>query len=112
MIINKKYKKLEITLPPYNGWGNEEDSRGNCLRLIPKQPKKDFYKFVDKDSVILRFLGKLNSKTPEDLDRKFLISYFLSDDTVKIYEMPKKNSGKKIKIYIKIYIKIFLFCYF
>lgn len=85
---------LERTLPPYNGWGNEEDSIGNCLRLIPKQPKKDFYKFADKDTVILRFLAKLNSKIPEDLDRKFLISYFLSDDTVKIYEMPKKNSGK------------------
>ena len=93
-LILKFYKKTERVIPPYNGWGNEEDSRGNCIRLIPKQPLKDFYKFVDKDTIILRFLAKFNSKIPEDQDRKFLISFFLSDDTVKIYEMPNKNSGK------------------
>lgn len=82
-----------MNIPPYNGWGDETDSIGNCLRLIPKKPKKDYYKYIDNDSIILRFLARLNSKNPEDADRKFLISFFLSDDSIQIYEMPKKNSG-------------------
>ena len=83
-----------MQIPPYNGWGDEKDSIGNCLRLIPKKPKKDYYKYIDNDSIILRFLARLNGKNPEDADRKFLISFFLSDDSIQIYEMPKKNSGK------------------
>jgi len=86
-------KFIDRVIPDYNGWGNELDSIGNCLRLIPKQPTKDIYKYIDNDSIILRFLAKLNSKNPEDADRKFLISFFLSDDSLKIYEIPKKNSG-------------------
>jgi hypothetical protein len=90
-----------MLIPPYNGWGDEKDSIGNCLRLIPKKPKKDYYKYIDNDSIILRFLARLNGKNPEDADRKFLISFFLSDDSIQIYEMPKKNSGKLIlKIYL------------
>ena len=30
---------------------------------------------------------------PEDVDRKFIISFYLSDDTVSIYEPAQKNSG-------------------
>lgn len=90
---------LANAIPPYNGWGDETDSIGNCLRLIPKKPKKDYYKYIDNDSIILRFLARLNSKNPEDADRKFLISFFLSDDSIQIYEMPKKNSGKNNLIF-------------
>ena len=71
------------------------DSVGNCLRLIPKKPKKDYYKYIDNDLIILRFLARLNSESQEDIGRKFLISFFLSDDGIQIYEIPKKNSGKK-----------------
>lgn len=34
-------------IPPYNGFGDEEDSLGYVYRLIPKAPKKDFFKWVD-----------------------------------------------------------------
>lgn len=37
------------TVPPYNGFGSEEDSLGSCLNLLPKPPKKDFRKFMEKD---------------------------------------------------------------
>ena len=36
-------------IPPYNGFGSEEDSLCNCLSLIPKPPKRDFIKFMEKD---------------------------------------------------------------
>lgn len=36
-------------IPPYNGFGSEEDSLCSCLSLIPKPPKRDFMKFMEKD---------------------------------------------------------------
>jgi hypothetical protein len=30
---------------------------------------------------------------PEDLDRRFIISFYLADDTISIYEPAQKNSG-------------------
>jgi hypothetical protein len=30
---------------------------------------------------------------PEDIDRKFIISFFLADDSISIFEPAQKNSG-------------------
>jgi arginine utilization protein RocB len=38
---------LDIIIPPYNGFGDENDSLGYVYRLVPKPPKKDFFKWVD-----------------------------------------------------------------
>ena len=86
-------EKGRIIIPPYNGFGSEEDSLGNCLRLINQPPKKDYYKYIDNDKLILRFLARLNTKELEDVDRRFLISFFLADDTIQVYEMKNRNSG-------------------
>ncbi len=43
-------------LPPYNGFGQEEDTVGNCKALIPKPPKKDLTKFFDKVCVFAAVL--------------------------------------------------------
>ena len=39
-------------IPPYNGFGSEEDSLCNCLNLIPKPPRRDFIKFMEKDRLV------------------------------------------------------------
>lgn len=36
-------------VPPYNGFGSEEDSLSSCQGLVPKPPQKDFQKFMEKD---------------------------------------------------------------
>jgi hypothetical protein len=59
---------LDVIIPPHNGIGDEEDSLGYIYRLIPKPPRKDFFKWVD-NQVDLRFLAKLNTDKPEDKDR-------------------------------------------
>ncbi|MES1909489.1 MAG: hypothetical protein MHM6MM_002218 [Cercozoa sp. M6MM] len=41
----------------------------------------------------LRFLARMISKFPDDTERRFVISYFLGDDTVSIYEKSRRNSG-------------------
>ncbi|XP_065178970.1 EF-hand domain-containing family member C2-like [Sycon ciliatum] len=85
-------------LPPHNDYGTLEDSLANCKNLVPKKPKGDFVKFYEKDrhgldGHVLRFLARLETKLPIDKDRRFVISVFLSDDTVAVFEPPQRNSG-------------------
>ncbi|ESP05007.1 hypothetical protein LOTGIDRAFT_211798 [Lottia gigantea] len=90
--------KIEREYPPYNGFGSEEDSLRSCMGLQPKPPKRDFIKFMEKDrqgleSNVLRFLAKLDTRKPIDMERQFIISYFLCDDTILVFEPPVRNSG-------------------
>ncbi|XP_063967600.1 EF-hand domain-containing family member C2-like [Lytechinus pictus] len=84
--------------PPYTGFGSEEDSLCSCMGLLPKPPRRDFIKFMEKDrhgldSNVLRFVARLDTTKPIDVDRRFIISYFLSDDTIAVFEPPERNSG-------------------
>ena len=36
-------------VPPYNGFGSEEDSLCSCQGLLPRPPQKDFHKLMEKD---------------------------------------------------------------
>jgi len=85
-------------MPPYNGFGSEEDSLCSCMGLLPKPPKRDFIKFMEKDrhgldSNVIRFLARMDTTKPVDADRRFIISYYLSDDSIQVFEPPVRNSG-------------------
>jgi len=80
-------------VPPHNGFGDEVDSLGFVYDLVPKKPKIDFFKYVDNDKKVLRYTAKFNTRVPEDIDRRFIISFYLSDDTLSIFEPAQKNSG-------------------
>lgn len=41
----------------------------------------------------MRYLAKIHTKDPIQAERRFIISYFLSDDSIHVYEPPVKNSG-------------------
>ncbi|GAA6228807.1 EF-hand domain-containing protein 1 [Lates japonicus] len=84
-------RKKEI--PPYNGFGSLEDSLQNCLSLIPEPPKKNILKMLENDHKVLRYSARLESQNPEDESRRFILSYFLSDDMISIFEKPTRNSG-------------------
>ena len=84
---------VERQVPPHNGFGGEIDSLGYVYDLIPKKPKIDFFQYVDNDKKILRYTARFNTKVPEDVDRRFIISYYLKDDTISIFEPAQKNSG-------------------
>jgi len=90
--------RMNREFPPYNGFGSEEDSLCSCMGLLPKPPRRDFIKFMEKDrrgldSNVLRFLARMDTDKPIDKDRRFIISYFLSDDTILVFEPPVRNSG-------------------
>ena len=82
-----------VQVPPHNGFGDEIDSLGYVYDLIPKKPKIDFFKYVDNDKKVLRFTARFNTKVPEDDERRFIISFYLADDTISIFEPAQKNSG-------------------
>ena len=82
-----------IQPPPYNGFGDEIDTLGQMYRLLPQKPKINFFKHVDNDKNILRFTARFNTRVPEDIERRFIISFYMADDSISIYEPAQKNSG-------------------
>jgi len=81
---------------PYSGYGTYEDSLGSCTHLIPKVPKKDFHKFMKNSSNVLRFKARYArsaSLRNEHQARMFIISYFMADDTLSVFESTQRNSG-------------------
>jgi hypothetical protein len=48
---SRKINKIRFThvIPPYNGYGIEEDSLGSVFSLMPKPPKKDVKKMFSSD---------------------------------------------------------------
>jgi len=85
--------KPVITYAPYNGYGDQEDSLGSCTHLVPKPPKKDFAKRHDNAMKVLRFDAQMKEAGDTDLERRFIIRFFLDEDMIDVCEKPKRNSG-------------------
>lgn len=90
---NKKRTKKTPQIPPHNGFGSEIDSLGNCYNLIPKPPKINMAKKFIYNRVILRFVCRKISSFPEDLLKRFLLSFYCGDDTLMLYVQTDRNSG-------------------
>ena len=89
----KPYPK---SAPPPNtlGIGSEEDTMQAWKSLRPKAIKKDEARLIQYDGKILRYAAKFTKPRYEaDKTRQFIISYFLSDGTVKVFEPVQPNSG-------------------
>ncbi|XP_028809413.1 EF-hand domain-containing protein 1-like [Denticeps clupeoides] len=89
----KALEDMKREIPPYNGFGSLEDSLQNCLSLVPEPPKKNLMKLLENDHKVLRYAAKLDSQNPQDEGRQFILSYFLSNDMISIFETSTRNSG-------------------
>lgn len=87
-------QKVIHPIPPHNKFGSEEDSLLSVYFLRPEAKIKDMIKMFKKDKHILRFTCKMISSIPSDSERKFILSVFCRDETVQIYEIAEKNSGR------------------
>lgn len=100
-IEEEKVEPVPRLVPPPTGYGTEEDSMVSVRSLIPIPPKKAPGKFLpkgpckDADTYILRFLARLADPGPIDHDRVFIVYYYLTDDTMAVFEQPAPNSGIK-----------------
>lgn len=81
-------------MPAYNGFGTPEDSLGSVYALKPKAPKVDMKKMFKQDMHVMRFEASLVSTEPDDETRRFIISFYCGDDTIQVYEVCDKNSGR------------------
>ena len=45
------------------------------------------------DSNVLRFVARMDTSRPIDVDRRFTVFFHLSDDTITVFEPPQRNSG-------------------
>ncbi|KAK7796682.1 hypothetical protein U0070_024104 [Myodes glareolus] len=98
--------KIERKYPPYNGFGSEEDSFRSCVGLKPTPHRRNFKKFMELDSYgnisnTLRYFAKLVTDKCADLDRMFVIAFYLSDDTVSVFEPIERNSGNAGGMFLK-----------
>lgn len=98
-VAENKPPRVRAALPPYNGYGLLADSAQNCVSLLPKPPKADFHKLMDNDKKVMRFKARMVEHpsvprlTQADLDRSFVLSFFLADDTLSVFEPSGRNSG-------------------
>lgn len=80
----------EREIPPPTAFGSEEDSLRSCQgSLLPGPPHQ---KKLGEDKK-LSFFASLLSGGPDDLDRRFVITYYVQDGTLKVQEPPIRNSG-------------------
>lgn len=80
---------FERKLPPYTGFGTDEDSLTSCVgSLCQVAPTRKL-----GSSTVLRFCAKLDHNKAEDQGRVFVVQYFLADHTIMIREPPRRNSG-------------------
>lgn len=72
----------------------DEDS-GIFRRILAPKPVQKNVKIMNQlDRKVLRFRGKfVNPKSVVDQTRHFVVTFFLIDDTMAIYEPPQRNSG-------------------
>jgi len=85
--------KPKPTAPPYNGFGDEDDSLGSWKNLVLKAPKKNVRQYIENAGCMLKFSMKLADADPANEVRRFVLTYYLADDTVSIYEPPQRNAG-------------------
>ena len=73
---------------------------------MPIPHQRNFKKFIEFDSYgnisnTLRFFAKLITHKCADVERMFVISYFLSDDTISVFEPIERNSGYTGGMFLK-----------
>lgn len=82
-----------------HGIGSEEDTIGSCLSVHPIPPKKNFVRWMKYGDMSLKFVTKFVSYRGKpvhitDVDRKFLLTFYLADSSISIYEaMGATNAG-------------------
>ncbi|KAJ3159629.1 EF-hand domain-containing member C2 [Geranomyces michiganensis] len=88
----------ELLLPPSPltpSTGKVASLPTNTIPMIGSgaPPKKDFQKLMLYDTTTLRFSAALNSPRQVDKDRRFVVSLYVADDTISVFEPKSRNTG-------------------
>jgi len=85
----------KYVIPPHIKFGSPEDTYASCLSFVPKPPKKNVIRQLVNFSKKLRYSARMDAIHPEDEGRDFVLEYSLSDGTIQINEIEKRNSGRR-----------------
>ncbi|XP_014615823.1 PREDICTED: EF-hand domain-containing protein 1-like [Polistes canadensis] len=91
----------EFKIPPHIKFGTPEDTYASCLSFRSKPLKKDVIRQLTNFPRKLRYSMKLDNVHPEDQDRDFILEYNLSEGTMLIKELEKRNSGRREGCFLK-----------
>lgn len=84
-------------VPPHVGAtaiGDEVETRHNAHKLIPTPlPGKDVEQLYKQAGKVMRFHARLVTEHPIASQRRFVMSYYLEDDTLQVFETAAPNSG-------------------
>ena len=72
---------------------NDDDDDDNDNDPTDDDCVEDVRKMLDNAGKVLRFSARLESVLPADQHRQFILTYYLEDDSIAIFEQPKANSG-------------------
>lgn len=90
---NEALSARKKVIPPYTGFGDPDDTRQNCLSLVPKPPKTDFVTYVLNANKKLRYKLKMVPVNDVDEFRDFIMEFCLGNNQMSILEVVDKNSG-------------------
>ncbi|XP_076639105.1 EF-hand domain-containing protein 1 [Colletes latitarsis] len=91
----------EYVAPPHIKFGTTEDTYMSCLSFVPKPPKKNVVQQLINFPKKLRYSMKMDAVHPEDKNRDFILEYNLSNGTILVYELEKRNSGRREGCFLK-----------
>lgn len=90
---NARFDHIRAPVPPYNGFGSEEDSLRSVYSIRPKKSIRDMPN-TENCGKFLRFSIRIKNAKNEDKARMFVLTYYLIDDTLSIRETVHRNSGR------------------
>jgi hypothetical protein len=90
---DESVKKPVRETPPYTGYGDEDDSLASMKSLVPKPPKRDLAKLDKLSNVVLRFEAKYEVPAADEKDMRFVIAFYMGDDSLTIFCPTQRNSG-------------------
>lgn len=93
LMTGPKEPPASVPEPPHTGFGDPQDALQSHYSLNPKPIKKNTRKLQRLDRKVLRFRARLTGGDVSDKMRRFVVQYFLADDTLLIFEPPIRNSG-------------------
>jgi len=91
-------QEFKRKVPPHLGFGSPEDTMQTVVNpIMPKAIKRNFVKALTNGSKVMRFKARLISSVRENDERDFIISFFLENDEMSIFERPSCNTFTGLK---------------
>ncbi|GBN38003.1 EF-hand domain-containing protein 1, partial [Araneus ventricosus] len=95
--VMEKPKPLPCKIIPPHGIGKYEETLQDCFLPYSQPPKRIHHaippKPVEIVNTVLRFAAQMDTPRDTERIRRFTVSFFMEDDTVKIHEEQVPNSG-------------------